>query len=1819
MSRTESTTELNDDHSVEDDSEPLSAQALLAQATPPPILTPHQFLPPNILTPHSVDGPNPEISPWAVGELVGNTTPQPAKRSFGFGHKASLASLPFVRQSNSSPSFGSRGSDSQSLLAESYTPTLTEMSPQDLRKGKASSFFSDIMKKKRSRSKLSSDINDSMSTITYLPSNHSQVSVDTFMTPLYHDPLPPPAPPYQQPPPKKEKEKNRTKRARLNKPPPVPPKDEPMITLDTDLARMEGILNLSVISNQSGGRSSTSPSSRFDSSSVTLSGFTPPLSSSSMFTDPFNPSAESSKPKIQHDLRKVSPKTIVGPYEPDGDGVVPSTEREWTAPESWAVEKEGEDAGADGGGSSSEESIVPSSSRTPDDASTVTDGTSKKRMRRKMHHAHKPTSSSASNKVVLVRIYRANGSYHVAQIPPHATVADLTPSLNARVLRDHDRETHKLYLKERGRERVLAPTERPAAITRRRLEQAGYDQADSLDYLAAEDMTFLLKFVYKSQLLGPAAEDLNLDNCEYVELTGCSLPAIPIILHKDAASIVCLNLSRNPMVEIPLDFIQSCVTLRELRLSSMAMKKVPQSVRHSASLHRLDLSCNRIVDLDDAGLDRIPQLSRLRLQNNRMEQLPWYFPRLRMLKYLNISNNKFTHVPSVICEMSALVDLDISFNTITELPEDIGRLSSLDNFVFVGNQVSRLPEQFSQLSSLRTLDCRRNNISDLAIAHSLPRLGILHADHNFVHALDLSRGSYTTTTLDVSYNDITLLKLVPSMQTPYALTSLDVSHAKLSSLDDFALSHLSALQHLKLDHNLFRALPDSFGDLSHLITLSCSDNHLDALPESIGSLQRLESLDAHSNSLTQLPVSLWNCASLSTINVTSNLLETWHDPPSTTLVAPPPSSISLEVPLTPPGSRSLYQMPRKASNATSLHTTQGVPSPPLAYSLERLYVGENRLTDAALPPFTILKELRVLNLSFNEIQETPSTFLRNLTKLEELYLSGNQLTSIPTEDLPRLTRLRVLFLNGNKLQTLPQELGKVQSLTVIDVGSNTLRYNINNWEFDWNWNFNQNLKYLNLSGNKRLEIKPDHPGTKSRSDKEQGRGLLADFSELPALRVLGLMDVTTTFLPNIPEETEDRRVRTSLSEVNKMSYGIADTLGESGYLTMLDLVQPEFRGQKDEAVFAMFGRSDAVQSNNHLSKYLHDNFLSQFSTHLTQIDRSRSEGVPDAMRRTFLRLNKQLHDTLYAGNTSHRKMSRVSASTAGTSTFDPSYVRAGASGVVLYFVGKTLYVANAGQSLSVISRQGSAELISRSHDPFDRCETARIRAAEGWISPKGLIHDEIDTSRSFGFFHDFPVVNARPDISVRQLTEQDEFVIIGNRGLWDYISYQTAVDIARSERSDPMIAAQKLRDFAISYGSKGSIMIMVIYVADLFRPKKQPTANSSMDAETYSLWRKRGGKRTDIADRTIARLEHEVSPPTGHLCLVFTDIRNSTQLWEANAGMPTAMRLHNSLLRRHLRLCGGYVVKTEGDAFMCSFPTTLAALWWSLTVQIQLLHESWPLEILECDEGKEVWDSQGNLIARGLSVRMGIHCGTPVCEPDPITNRMDYFGPMVIRAARISGNAAGGQIMCSADVVREINARITETGPDTEYSEFQPPQAIDAIQVMNIKVIPVGEIKLKGLEIPEMVSLIYPGCIAGRQDLDSNAGAGVSAKVQWSIAQVKELAMLCLRIEALASSRIFRVHPGRKESTQEHSEDEQYETSYMYGDPNLLLPPMNDKMTELEIMMVLDSLLTRLENAASSLSAKSVADESAEILTMLRSRGGFDERTLSILSSLLCS
>jgi adenylate cyclase len=199
-------------------------------------------------------------------------------------------------------------------------------------------------------------------------------------------------------------------------------------------------------------------------------------------------------------------------------------------------------------------------------------------------------------------------------------------------------------------------------------------------------------------------------------------------------------------------------------------------------------------------------------------------------------------------------------------------------------------------------------------------------------------------------------------------------------------------------------------------------------------------------------------------------------------------------------------------------------------------------------------------------------------------------------------------------------------------------------------------------------------------------------------------------------------------------------------------------------------------------------------------------------------------------------------------------------------------------------------------------------------------------------------------------------------------------------------------------------------------------------------------------------------------------------------------------MRRQMRIIGGYEVKTEGDAFIVAFPTITLALQWCFAVQTNLLSADWPSEILESEHGNEIYHPErGDLLHRGLSVRMGCHWGTPVCETDPITRRMDYFGPMMNRTARISAVADGGQITISADVEAELRTleqladSLGETpGADDEIETplIQIKRDMEALKRTGFAISPVGERKLKGLENSEFIYLIYPNQLIGRLHMD---------------------------------------------------------------------------------------------------------------------------------------
>ncbi|KIR42048.1 adenylate cyclase [Cryptococcus deuterogattii 99/473] len=1246
-------------------------------------------------------------------------------------------------------------------------------------------------------------------------------------------------------------------------------------------------------------------------------------------------------------------------------------------------------------------------------------------------------------------------------------------------------------------------------------------------------------------------EESSYDSFEFIDIANRDLQTIPIFLHLHAHDIIILNISKNPMTDIPLDFIQACTSLKELRMSNMALKRVPVSIRASTTLARLDVSCNRIADLESVALHEVETLVSLKVQNNKLTSMPSYFAQMKSLKYLNISNNKFETFPSVVCEMSNLVDLDVSFNNIAELPAKMSDLKSLEKLGLYSNDISKFPESFCTLENLRILDVRRNKITDLTAVYALPNLATLQADNNNIVTLDAQLGA-NVRQFSVPHNSVTRFTLAPPPNmavVTYMLTNLDLSYGKISTLADEAFSGLTNLVTLNLNFNQFTKLPATLDRLTKLEVFSCTDNMLNAVPAGFGKLQRLRVINLHNNNLKSLPEDLWACGALEIFNASSNLLDSF---------VPPPADIESVVARVGSGT-SQTSDGRKKYNV-----------PPVGLSIRKLFLADNRLNDDIFHWISLMPCLRIINLSFNEIYEVPPLTLCKCDKLEALYLSGNKLTSLPSEDLETLQSLKALHLNGNKLQTLPSELGAIKTLQHLDVGSNMLRYNIANWPYDWNWNWNTSLRYLNLSGNKRLEIKPTsaHEMTHASAFRKE----LSDFTALTQLRVLGLMDVTLR-IPSLPDESDEKRVRTSFSDINNMAYGISDMLGTIDNLAMFDLVVPHFRGKENECLFGMFGRATATMQGGKIAKHIQEIFSETLTAHLQKLE--PGEEPSEALRRTFLWGDRKAFE-YFSGKLQLEKERKPSWTSFAS--FDSmfrgwtpginSVLRTGASGAVVYLIDKVLHVGSIGDTLVVLSRKGDAELLSKRHDPTDREESARIRKAEAWVSTKGFVNDDkdLDISRAFGYWHECPAVNAAPEIRTRRLQESDEFVIIGNHALWQYCSYQTAVDIARTERDDPMMAAQKLRDFAISYGAEGNVMVMVVNVSDLFPvkggrargPSEQAAADASADVEGYTVAKRQVRRRYDeVGDRTLNRLQQEIEPPVGQVAIVFTDIVNSTHLWETNPAMPTAIKMHHNLMRRQLRLDGGYEVKTEGDSFMVSFQSVTAALLWCFNCQIGLLQQEWPRELLEAHDGKVVRDSNGTIVQRGLRVRMGIHWGAPECEKDPITRRMDYYGPM-------------------GDLKREVM-----------------------------------ELRRIGLElrdmVPERLHLLYPKTLAGRLEISNEIRAEVevndvrkAAERQRSvdIDQVCQLSDIALRLEAVCSYNPTPSSPGASPKVMR-----------LHPPASYLGPTIREDMNDEELWTIIESLVGRIENAMSTLYLKNFGEFST-VLAALESATKIDQKLI---------
>ncbi|CZS92308.1 probable protein phosphatase 2C [Rhynchosporium agropyri] len=138
---------------------------------------------------------------------------------------------------------------------------------------------------------------------------------------------------------------------------------------------------------------------------------------------------------------------------------------------------------------------------------------------------------------------------------------------------------------------------------------------------------------------------------------------------------------------------------------------------------------------------------------------------------------------------------------------------------------------------------------------------------------------------------------------------------------------------------------------------------------------------------------------------------------------------------------------------------------------------------------------------------------------------------------------------------------------------------------------------------------------------------------------------------------------------------------------------------------------------------------------------------------------------------------------------DPRYEEevSGCTASVAIVSAKQIFVGNAGDSRSVLGVKGRAKPLSFDHKPQNEGEKARITAAGGFVD-FGRVNGNLALSRAIGDFEfkksaelapEQQIVTAYPDVTVHDISDDDEFLVVACDGIWDCQSSQAVVEFVR--------------------------------------------------------------------------------------------------------------------------------------------------------------------------------------------------------------------------------------------------------------------------------------------------------------------------------------------------------------------------------------------------------------------------------------------------------
>lgn len=144
--------------------------------------------------------------------------------------------------------------------------------------------------------------------------------------------------------------------------------------------------------------------------------------------------------------------------------------------------------------------------------------------------------------------------------------------------------------------------------------------------------------------------------------------------------------------------------------TAMVYTSLEDALVNPRQVYRLDLSKKKLKTFPQEIFLMI-NLNELKLEKNKLTEIPTQITGLRYLQRLNCSKNRIEKFIPEICRLTNLVELDLSENYIGQIPDDIRKLKELRKLVLWSNLLHYFPTTLGQLEKLEELDLLHNEMN----------------------------------------------------------------------------------------------------------------------------------------------------------------------------------------------------------------------------------------------------------------------------------------------------------------------------------------------------------------------------------------------------------------------------------------------------------------------------------------------------------------------------------------------------------------------------------------------------------------------------------------------------------------------------------------------------------------------------------------------------------------------------------------------------------------------------------------------------------------------------------------------------------------------------------------------------------------------------------------------------------------------------------------------------------------------------------------------------------------------------------------------------